>query len=78
MILGAEVERMQKKNALNLGTDIDHVRSWGRKVIREFEHGMVASARWAGLSISGTSGLLGFSHSAVSGVSSLRSKKSTQ
>ncbi len=34
--------------------------------LSDFEHGMVVGARWAGLSISKTADLLGFSHTTIS------------
>ncbi len=39
----------------------------GKKVdLSDFERGMVVGARWAGLSISKTADLLGFSHTTIS------------
>ncbi len=41
---------------------------WGRRDLSDFEHGMIVGARRAGLNISKTADLLGFSHTIISSV----------
>ena len=42
-----------------------NVRMGKKYSLSDFDHGMIVGARWAGLSISETADLLGFSHTTV-------------
>ncbi len=53
---GGEVDLLKFKPSIRMGKKGD---------LSDFENGMVDGARWAGLSISKTADLLGFSHTTI-------------